>query len=109
MTHEHTPSRHQPSPRRVRSFKCALVFGCAAFFIAATSPRAFVGYSQTPGTQTPDYKVRPGERFDEIVRGDFFAGMMGDTARLERGMKYCEEVLSKNPKHAEALVWHGGG
>jgi hypothetical protein len=109
MTHAHTPSRDQRSSRRVRSFKCALVFSCAALFVAVTSPRAFVGYSQTPGSPPPEYKVRPGERFDEIVRGDFFAGMMGDEARLDRGMKYCEEVLSKNPKHAEALVWHGGG
>jgi hypothetical protein len=43
------------------------------------------------------------------VRSDFFAGMMGNKARLDRGMKYCEDLLAKNPKHAEALVWHGGG
>jgi hypothetical protein len=24
-------------------------------------------------------------------------------------MKFCEEILAANPKHAEALVWHGGG
>jgi hypothetical protein len=24
-------------------------------------------------------------------------------------MKFCEDILAKNPKHAEALVWHGGG
>src|SRR5262249_28873113 len=44
-----------------------------------------------------------------LVRDDFFAGMMGDKARLDRGMKFCEEMLAKNPKHADALVWHGGG
>ena len=49
------------------------------------------------------------ESLDAIVRNDFFAGMMGDKARLERGMKYCEDLLARNPKHAEALVWHGGG
>ena len=49
------------------------------------------------------------ESLDEIVRSDFFAGMMGNRARLDRGMKYCEDLLAKNPKHAEALVWHGGG
>ncbi|MDT7605479.1 MAG: hypothetical protein QOF61_3476 [Acidobacteriota bacterium] len=103
MTYNHTSSRH------VRSFKCALVVACATLFVAVSSPRAFVSYSQTPGVQPQEYKVRPGERFDEVVRSDFFAGMMGDEARLERGMKFCEEVLSKNPKHAEALVWHGGG
>src|SRR5437868_489025 len=50
-----------------------------------------------------------GDRFDMVVRDDFFAGMTGDTVRLERGMKICEDVLAKNPKDAEALVWHGGG
>ena len=49
------------------------------------------------------------ERFDVLVRNDFFAGMMGDRARLDRGMRFCEEILARNPRHAEALVWHGGG
>jgi hypothetical protein len=49
------------------------------------------------------------DNLDTIVRSDFFAGMMGNRARLDRGMKYCEDLLAKNPKHAEALVWHGGG
>ena len=48
-------------------------------------------------------------RFDFLVRNDFFAGFGGDAAALERGMKACEQVLAQNPKHAEALVWHGGG
>jgi hypothetical protein len=43
------------------------------------------------------------------VRNDFFAGMMGDHARLDRGMLFCEKILAENPRHAEALVWHGGG
>jgi len=49
------------------------------------------------------------ERFDLLVRDDFFAGMFGDETRLDRGMKYCEDILAKNPNHAQALVWHGGG
>jgi hypothetical protein len=49
------------------------------------------------------------DNLDAIVRSDFFAGMMGNRARLDRAMKYCEDLLAKNPKHAEALVWHGGG
>jgi hypothetical protein len=48
-------------------------------------------------------------RFDMQVRNDFFTGFGGDAAALERGMKACEQVLAENPKHAEALVWHGGG
>ena len=47
------------------------------------------------------------ERFDYVVRDDFFAGLRGDSARLERAMKVCEDLLAKDPKHAEALVWHG--
>jgi hypothetical protein len=47
------------------------------------------------------------ERFDYVVRDDFFAGLRGDAARLARAMKVCEELLAKNPRHAEALVWHG--
>jgi tetratricopeptide (TPR) repeat protein len=49
------------------------------------------------------------ERFDFLVREDFFAGLEGDQAAFDRAMKTCEDVLAKNPKHAEALVWHGGG
>jgi len=47
------------------------------------------------------------ERFDYVVRDDFFAGLRGDSARLARAMKVCEDLLAKNPRHAEALVWHG--
>ena len=49
------------------------------------------------------------DNLDAIVRGDFFAGMKGSKDRLDRAMKYCEDILAKNPKHGEALVWHGGG
>ncbi|MGH9659171.1 MAG: tetratricopeptide repeat protein [Bryobacteraceae bacterium] len=54
-------------------------------------------------------KVTPAGRFDHKVRNDFFAGFTGNPEALERGMKACEEVLAENPKHAEALVWHGAG
>jgi tetratricopeptide (TPR) repeat protein len=49
------------------------------------------------------------ERFDHQVRADFFAGFAGDSAALARGMKKSEDTLQANPKHAEALVWHGAG
>lgn len=49
------------------------------------------------------------ERFDYKVRGYFFAGLAGDTASLEKGMKICESILAKDPNQAEALVWHGTG
>jgi len=48
-------------------------------------------------------------RFDMVVREDFFAGFGGDQDRLARGMQACERVLAANPKHAEAMVWHGSG
>lgn len=48
-------------------------------------------------------------RFDHRVRTAFFAGFSGDAASLGKAMKVCEEVLAANPKHAEALVWHGAG
>src|SRR5262245_4922660 len=49
------------------------------------------------------------QRFDMLVREDFFAGMSGDSARFEKAMKFTEETLSKDPNHAEAKVWHGSG
>jgi len=52
--------------------------------------------------------ARP-QRFDYLVRADFFAGAAGDEARLARVMAVCEEAIAKNPNHAEAHVWHGAG
>ena len=46
-------------------------------------------------------------RFDYLVRGDVFAGMAGDPARLERAKQLCERTLAEQPKHAEAMVWLG--
>jgi hypothetical protein len=50
-----------------------------------------------------------GERFDNQVRADMFAGLAGDAAAMDRAMKSCEETLAKDPENAEALVWHGSG
>ena len=49
------------------------------------------------------------ERFDTVVRNDFFSGFGGNREALERAMKKSEAVLASNPKHAEAMVWHGSG
>ncbi len=62
----------------------------------------FAAATRAQSTPTPP-------RFDEIVRADFFAGFRGDAARLERGMKLCEDELATNPTNADALVWHGAG
>jgi tetratricopeptide (TPR) repeat protein len=50
-----------------------------------------------------------GERFDHLVRNDFFAGFTGNAEAMARAMQKTEAVLAENPKHAEALVWHGAG
>ena len=47
-----------------------------------------------------------GERFDDLVRDDFFSG---DAARFQRVMKLCNDALAKNPRHAPALAWKGAG
>ena len=47
------------------------------------------------------------QRFDYLVRGDFFAGVAGDEARLNKAIDLCERTLAENPNHPEALVWHG--
>lgn len=49
------------------------------------------------------------DRFDFKVRNYFFAGLAGDSASLQKGMRICEEILASNPKQPEALVWHGTG
>jgi len=48
-------------------------------------------------------------RFDELVRADFFAGVAGDVAALDRAMRFIEQTLAKDPSRADALVWHGAG
>lgn len=98
------------SSRRFQSAKCLLVITFIGFyaFFAWRHP-SISGYLPTVEAQTAKPTPTPYERFDNLVRDDFFAGMLGDKARLDRGMKFCEDILAKNPRHAEALVWHGGG
>jgi tetratricopeptide (TPR) repeat protein len=82
-------------------FLCLLFASTVAFVPFVSKPPQLE--AQSIGAQ------ETGDRFDVLVRADFFAGMLGDKRRLDRGMKACEDALAKNPKHAEALVWHGGG
>ena len=49
------------------------------------------------------------QRFDELVRADFFAGVAGNTAALDRAMQFIETTLAANPQRADVLVWHGAG
>lgn len=53
--------------------------------------------------------VRGEERFDHKVRNLILAGMSGNQEMFDQGMKLCEDALAANPKHAEAMVWHGAG
>ena len=48
-------------------------------------------------------------RFDYQVRNDFFAGFSGNAEAMARAMAVAEATLAADPKHAEALVWHGSG
>src|SRR5262245_18018656 len=81
----------------VTLFAATLVFGMLVLKMLV-----FAAASRAQSTPAPP-------RFDEIVRADFFAGFRGDAARLDRGMKLCEDELATNPTNADALVWHGGG
>ena len=76
----------------------------------AASIGAFGALSLAAGVAgaRPDEKPKY-ERFDLKIREDFFAGLRGDRDRLAKGMKLAEETIKKNPKHAEALSWHGSG
>src|SRR5262245_52294786 len=68
----------------------------ATFWSAAAQPAIPIAVQERP---------TGAGRFDYLVREHFFAGFAGDQSALERGMKICEEALSANPKHAEAMVW----
>ena len=90
-------------------YRCKVVF-LVAFATAIGAGLGSVGAQQKAEQKTnQSAKAQPQQRFDFIVREDFFAGMAGDQARFNKGMKFCEETLAKNPQHPEALVWHGGG
>lgn len=68
--------------------------GTAAFLVAFLG--TLKGAPETP-------------KFDPTVRGEMFAGFMGDAAALDRALAKCDEGLAKNKDDAEALVWHGIG
>jgi tetratricopeptide (TPR) repeat protein len=47
------------------------------------------------------------QRFDYLVRADFFAGVAGNETRLQKAIDLCERTLADHPGHPEAMVWHG--
>ncbi|HEU0029418.1 MAG TPA: hypothetical protein VFQ53_02210 [Kofleriaceae bacterium] len=80
-----------------------LVFALVA--CSHPAPRAVPAAPAAP----PSTPAPVAERFDERVRADFFDGLRGDQAAMDRAMKLCEDTLAKQPRHAEAMVWHGAG
>jgi hypothetical protein len=83
--------------------------------IAACAGPAAAPQSTTRPAAAPPAKAAPApdpkeERFDLLVRDDFFAALLeNDPVALDRAMKLCEDTLARDPKHSEAMVWHGGG
>jgi hypothetical protein len=74
---------------------------------ASLSAVAFNALIAVPQAAKPP--ARAPERFDEIVREDFFAGLRGDQVAFARAMKVCQERLAGHPKDAAAMVWQGAG
>jgi tetratricopeptide (TPR) repeat protein len=75
-----------------------MALGCSS------SPKA-----PSPVAPAPASAPAVAERFDFKVRQDFFDGLRGDKAALDRSMKVCEDALAKNANDPEPLVWHGAG
>jgi tetratricopeptide (TPR) repeat protein len=73
-------------------------------FITTVSAWLIAAAAALPSAQGP--AARP-QRFDYLVRADFFAGAAGDEARLQKVIDICERALADNPQHPEAMVWHG--
>ena len=59
------------------------------------------------GQAQPPAAIANTQRFDYLVRADFFAGVAGDAVRLQKAIDLCERTLADHPQHPEALVWHG--
>jgi hypothetical protein len=69
-----------------------------------------VGLTAANGSAARAQQAAAGQpRFDELVRADFFAGVAGDAAALDRAMRFIEQTLAKDPSRADVLVWHGAG
>jgi hypothetical protein len=91
------------------TLKRLILVGFVAAVTMSFSSGTIAGQAGAAKPQTAQTQTQSRERFDFLVRSDFFAGFAGDQAALERGMRVCEERLAQKPNHAEALVWHGGG
>jgi tetratricopeptide (TPR) repeat protein len=104
-----TQDAHDREGPLAMMMKRLIIGGFIAAAAISFSSGTTAGQAGAAKPQTPHTQSQSRERFDSLVRADFFSGYAGDQAALDRGMKVCEDTLAKNPNHAEALVWHGGG
>lgn len=88
----------------MRHLLCLLTIAACSHASTGAAPTA-----PAPTSAPATTAASPPERFDDRVRSDFFDGLRGDAAAMARAMKLCEDTLAKNPRHAEAMVWHGAG
>lgn len=91
----------------MRKLLFLIVTACSAAKPPVAAPPPPTSVPVVAAAATPAAPVH--ERFDEKIRQDFFDGLRGDTAALERAMKLCEDTLAREPQHPEAMVWHGAG
>src|SRR5262245_15120454 len=105
------PERALPGQRFWKMAAVAAFIGALVIWAIdkASASQAKAGAAQAKGSAAQakapasnETQSGPRERFDYLVREDYFAGLAGDQAALERAIKVCEEALAKNPKHAEA-------
>lgn len=83
-------------------------FWLVAIAACSTTPAPPAQAPVTPPART-SLRVAHPDRFDTKVRQDFFDGIRGDQAALDRAMKLCADQLATNPNDAEAMVWQGAG
>jgi tetratricopeptide (TPR) repeat protein len=77
---------------------------------ASVTPPATAAPPASPAVaRTAAAPVTRENGFEYKVRADFFEGMRGDVAALDRSIKVCEDTLAAKPNHTEAMVWHGAG
>jgi hypothetical protein len=86
-------------------FFWALPWTDPLFGQSTNAPNSTNGIVQPSAISTNE----PPEKFDALVRADFFEGLAGDREAFSRAMKLCEETLTNHTKHAQAMVWHGSG
>ena len=60
-----------------------------------------IALTTTSGSAAQTQRPAQEQRFDDLVRADFFAGIAGDNVALERAMRVIEQALASDPRRAE--------